>query len=129
MLAYSIAHPDTFIKGADMARDWYCASTSSQDATLWGNGGRKTVWDPCPEGYRVPSEADFTHVDFDYGYLLDIFAELGYLHDNGFYGTWRSYWTRTPAGGSATALDDGSDPEVFLGQTRNIAAPVRCIKE
>lgn len=43
----SIAKPTTFVafKG-----DWL----SGHDASLWGNGGDKTIYDPCPAGYRVP---------------------------------------------------------------------------
>ena len=126
-LAYSIAHPTEFINGyVGGAMDWFSAGGSGQDSDLWGADGAKTVWDPCPQGYRVPSETD---VYFSFSYLYDNFAEMGYISHNGLYPTYRSYWTRTPWGESASALDDGYDPEVILSQSREMAAPVRCIKE
>ena len=126
-LAYSIAHPTEFINGyVGGAMDWFSAWGSGQDSSLWGADGAKTVWDPCPQGYRVPSEDD---VDFSFSYLSDNFAEMGYISHNGLYPTYRSYWTRTPWGESASALDDGYNPEVILSQSREMAAPVRCIKE
>ena len=128
-LDYSISNPETFIRGADNAFDWFCKNEGDQDHSLWGEGGAKTVWDPCPEGYRVPSEADFTHAGFDYSYLENNFAELGYVHNTDFYAYGRTYWTRTPSGDDSTSLDDTGYPGVFRGQTRNIASPVRCVRE
>jgi hypothetical protein len=134
-LSYAIAHPGEFIKGdhsTGKAGDWFCQNKEDQDDSLWGNGGQKTVWDPCPEGYRVPSEADYTNVSLDFKYLTDHFAVLGYINsDSGFYGTSRTYWTRTVYGEYAASLDD-TDPGytiIFLNQTRDIAAPIRCVKE
>lgn len=128
-LSYSIAHPTEFINRDTndvSAGDWFSAGGSGQDSHLWGADGAKTVWDPCPQGYRVPSEAN---VNFSFSYLYDNFAEMGYISHNGLYPYGRSYWTRTPWGGSASALDDGYDPLVILSQSRVIASPLRCIKE
>ena len=129
-LAYAIAHPETFIKGTDTADDWFCQNTGNQDGSLWGDGGLKTVWDPCPEGYRVPSESDYTNVSLDFTYLVTHFAELGYISSIiGFESKARTYWTRTVGGMWATSLDDTHNPDIFYGQTRDIAAPIRCVKE
>lgn len=51
MLDYSIKHPTVFITNSSSPNDWY--STSSIKANLWGS--KKTAYDPCPAGYRVPS--------------------------------------------------------------------------
>ena len=126
-LEYSISHPGTFIRGVDNAFDWFCKNQGDQDASLWGNGGAKTVWDPCPEGYRVPPETDFTHEGFNESYLENNFPDLGYISNTGSYAAHWVYWTRTANGSGAAALDDTDFP--FYGQTRNIAAPVRCVKE
>ena len=130
-LAYSIAHPTEFIDEDSVtvsARDWFSAGGSGQDSGLWGAGGAKTVWDPCPQGYRVPSEDD---VNFDFNFFADNFAEMGYISHNGLYSYGRSYWTRTPWGESASALDDGgfTYTNVISSLSREMAAPVRCIKE
>ncbi len=127
-LAYSIANPTIYIQGEVSACDWFCNDQSLQDASLWGAGGQKTVWDPCPEGYRVPSEAYYTDAGIDYGYLISNFLKLGYIADNGYHES-RTYWTCTPSSSYSCALDDSRNPDVFFGQTRDIAAPVRCVKE
>lgn len=46
-VAESIAHPTTFVA---VNGDW--ASTTNNE--LWGDSGTKTIYDPCPPGYRVP---------------------------------------------------------------------------
>ena len=130
-LAYSIAHPTEFINEDSVtvsARDWFSVGESGQDSHLWGADGAKTVWDPCPQGYRVPSEDD---VNFDFDFFAVNFAEMGYISHNGLYSYGRSYWTRTAYGESSSALDDGdyTYTNVILSLSREIASPVRCIKE
>lgn len=123
-LSYSISHPLEYIMGPGSPYDWF---GNVQDVTLWGDGGEKTVWDPCPDGYRVPSESNFSAIDFTY--LENNFPALGYVHDSGYYPTMRTYWTRTVSDKFSTALDDSDYPQIFYGQNRKIASPVRCIKE
>ena len=129
-LPYAIANPADYIRGVSNAYDWFSSNQSSQDGSLWGDDGAKTVWDPCPEGYRVPSEDDFNSLDIDY--LLDNFDALGYIADDGWHSGGITYWTRTVHGYSATALDDdyyNHPTTVFYDQSRSVASPVRCIKE
>ncbi|MGM9739133.1 MAG: hypothetical protein ACI3ZP_00885, partial [Candidatus Cryptobacteroides sp.] len=49
---YAIANPTTFIKQNDNNRDWYYTGDSSTDDTRWQS--TKTIYDPCPAGWRVP---------------------------------------------------------------------------
>jgi len=54
-LAYSISHPTTLLEEAWLHTlgDWYCVSSGSyQNNQLWS--GEKTMYDPCPRGWRVP---------------------------------------------------------------------------
>jgi len=52
-LAYSIANPTTFLKNESDPYDWYCTSFSSyKNDKLWSS--TKSIYDPCPVGYRVP---------------------------------------------------------------------------
>lgn len=44
----SILQPTTFAKGSN---DWL----STSDGSLWGDNTSKTIYDPCPVGYRVPN--------------------------------------------------------------------------
>jgi hypothetical protein len=58
---YAIAHPNMFITGvASSDYDWLYAARNN---TLWGNNTTKSVYDPCPDGWRVPS--------FNYGTALE----------------------------------------------------------
>ena len=52
-LAESIANPTTF---ADVDDTWM----SSADKAIWGDGGTKTIYDPCPPGYKVPQREDLS---------------------------------------------------------------------
>lgn len=67
-IAYSIAHPTTFLYAESGANDWVKASgVSEQQDWLWGNPNpcegnstnpkvpaQKSIYDPCPPGYKVP---------------------------------------------------------------------------
>ncbi len=47
----TIQNPSTYYYSpASGTRDW----NSSPDETLWGDGTTKSVYDPCPEGWRIP---------------------------------------------------------------------------
>ena len=55
-LAYSVAHPMTFITGNVSNGDWFYTGTTSTDNTRWAS--TKTINDPCPYGWRVPDGGD-----------------------------------------------------------------------
>ena len=46
-----------FVKNSTVHADWYTAESDYNytNASLWDENGRKTPFDPCPEGWRVPS--------------------------------------------------------------------------
>jgi hypothetical protein len=64
-LSNSIENPEIFYNGSfgkDIGYDWYTATNSrnSQNDDLWGGSnlvipGEKTIFDPCPAGWRVPA--------------------------------------------------------------------------
>lgn len=55
-IAYTIEHPMTFIYTKDKAiQDWLIP----QDDNLWGHNASKTIYDPCPAGYRVPESGAY----------------------------------------------------------------------
>jgi uncharacterized protein (TIGR02145 family) len=56
-LVSSIANPFTFYTGSD----WY-SSSGTQNNALWGNY-YKTVYDPCPVGWRVPGKDSWVGLD------------------------------------------------------------------
>jgi len=61
-IEWTIQNPDSYVSGAskdDGKEDWFSDGndSKSQNNTLWGDGTEKSVYDPCPYGYRVPSKA------------------------------------------------------------------------
>lgn len=52
-IAETVANPTTF---AVNDGTWM----SSVDATVWGDKATKTIYDPCPPGYKVPMREDIT---------------------------------------------------------------------
>jgi uncharacterized protein (TIGR02145 family) len=55
-IEYAISHPTTFIKYNTINYDWYYTGFSSTDDTRWQS--EKTIYDPCPAGWRVPDGGD-----------------------------------------------------------------------
>ena len=51
-IEYATSHPTTFITRNDSNYDWYYTGSSSTDNTRWQSA--KTIYDPCPVGWRVP---------------------------------------------------------------------------
>lgn len=52
-IAYATVHPTTFIRSNSNNYDWYYSTDSSTDDTRWQS--IKTIYDPCPAGWRVPN--------------------------------------------------------------------------
>lgn len=49
---YTVQNPTTLIYGWDGVYDWLLTEDGSVDNTRWQ--AEKTIYDPCPAGYRVP---------------------------------------------------------------------------
>ena len=134
-LSYSIQHPDKYIDGGGNTSDWLTNDTRYPDDNLWGGSlGTKTVWDPCPEGWRVPTETDLAGLD---GTYKDKFNKYGLLLPDGTLSDfdWRAYcWTREPYGSSAKSLLMETNEYGFIGfsitgDARYPGLSVRCVKE
>lgn len=55
-IEYSVANPVTLISSNDYNRDWYYTGDKTTDDTRWLTVSRKkSVYDPCPAGWRVPA--------------------------------------------------------------------------
>ena len=53
-ISYATAHPTTFITNNSSNYDWYYTGSSSTDNTRWTTSGEtKSIYDPCPAGWRV----------------------------------------------------------------------------
>ena len=67
--AEAAAHPLTFYNAqGTVAADWL----SSSDATLWGEA--KTLNDPCPPGYKVPSIGAWENLSSGRNYVEEVSA-------------------------------------------------------
>ncbi len=164
---YAVAHPWAFMAGVYLnddreedTPDWL----SSQNPNLWGNAssatalsdaGSKSVYDPCPPGWRVPdrkafAEASLRRASSSTGYDLLYFStssatalyprggywDVGSFRDNGTAGY---VWTNAPAqyqSGTnyykhySTVLKySSSGIEPLARMPREKAMPVRCIRE
>ena len=54
-IAYATADPTTFIGYNSSNYDWYYTGSSSTDNTRWTTSeSTKSIYDPCPAGWRVP---------------------------------------------------------------------------
>jgi len=54
-IVYATANPTTFIKYNRDNYDWHYTGSSSTDNTRWTtSGSSKSIYDPCPSGWRVP---------------------------------------------------------------------------
>lgn len=53
-LLNAINHPSTFYTSSKHPFDWYTRDEQKQNDTLWGEV--KTIYDPCPEGWKVPAD-------------------------------------------------------------------------
>ena len=54
-ISYATAHPTTFMTCNSSNFDWYYTGSSSTDITRWTTSYKdKSIYDPCPSGWRVP---------------------------------------------------------------------------
>lgn len=168
-LAYSIAHPWTFMCGVAMNDDRYEDTSdwlASQNPNLWGNAssataladaGSKSIYDPCPPGWRVPDRRTFAEaaISKNTGGLSDAcysmrintsgmcanYSRGGYLMDGTQYNPDKAalVWTNAPAQYQtgvnyykhySTALKIyPAAVEPLARISRDMALPVRCVRE
>lgn len=92
-IAQGISSPTQYGKGASDADDW----TTEPATSLWA--GTKTIYDPCPPSYRVPTRADVTFINsgpsissenkntthywFNLGTPATQFASTGFIEEGG----------------------------------------------
>lgn len=58
-IEFSIANPTTFITCNNANYDWYYTGDKTTDDTRWTESGTgKSMYDPCPSGWRVPDGGD-----------------------------------------------------------------------
>lgn len=59
-IQYSILHPTTFIIKNSYNSDWFYSGDYSTDGTRWKSSTyKKSIYDPCPIGWRVPDGSHY----------------------------------------------------------------------
>ncbi|MDR3118210.1 MAG: hypothetical protein LBU44_02110, partial [Mediterranea sp.] len=74
----TIENPGVFYIASTSPYDWLYARNNE----LWGHSGSKTIYDPCPSGWRVPVNSGMSSTTSPWA---------GFTKDNG--GTWNSGWS------------------------------------
>ncbi|MBE6251332.1 MAG: hypothetical protein E7111_06700 [Bacteroidales bacterium] len=146
-IEYATAHPTTFITYNRSNYDWYYTGYSSTDNTRWTTSDKeKSIYDPCPAGWRVPdggssgvwSKALGSSSSFDYTYNstnegMNFSGKFGsastiWYPASGGYG---NYWSASPYSGYACSLIFNDYGGVNLSNRGNRAYgySVRCLQE
>ena len=148
---YITSHPTTFVKASLSPYDWHY---SSRDSTLWTTSDKtKSIYDPCPAGWRVPdgedngiwSKAGFADTTYDStneGMSFSISSPSttwypasgfrsnggGDLRNVGYDG---SYWSASLCSGSAYYLYFDLNGSIFpsFSHCRANGHSVRCLQE
>lgn len=144
----SVRNPFVFYKGTD----WY-TNGGTQNNDLWGGGtisattfASKTVFDPCPAGWRVPPWtgsnspwSGYSSNSFsNYSILLTgigYYPASGYRYDSAgaFYGvgTYGYYWSAAPFStyGCILTFNSSGGVNPANGSYRAYGFSVRCVQE
>ena len=149
---YVTSNPTTFVKPSSWPYDWHY---SSRDNNLWTTSDKsKSVYDPCPSGWRVPDGGtngiwlnagfdDTTYDSTNKGISFSIsspsktwYPASGYRHyyygDLGGVGRSGSYWSASPYGYGACYLvfrNDGYVNPSSSDDARAGGQSVRCLQE
>lgn len=148
-LLNSIKYPNKYYYNTDSkVGDWYTTDESKQNNLLWQNS-IKTIYDPCPEGWKIPStEGDvwsgyaLWSSDWDLGNNGIITENLGYYpfasnirfnQGTSIYNSSSAFWFAAPFSGkvllaSSLGYSDFLDPRM-TGAQRASGFSVRCVKE
>lgn len=152
-IEYTISNPTTYIQFNANNCDWFYTQNDATNNTRWGN--IKTIYDPCPVGWKVPTggtdgifgKADVVnapHTRTNYGILFPEgsisnqsvwYPKAGYLYEGNlsYTGSYGYYWTSTPCSNSNKAHNmfiSGSSINISSKDYyRAYAQSVRCMKD
>lgn len=158
-IEYATAHPTTFISYNISNYDWYYTGSESTDDTRWTTSeSNKSIYDPCPSGWRVPDGgrigvwakalgSSYTKPSYDstnegmnfsgkFGSASTIwYPASGSRFDDrgslGLVGKEGSYWSASPSGKTAICMYFREDGKVSpsYSNLRASGLSVRCVKE
>ena len=145
----SASNSNKFYYNSSSPSDW----VTPQDGTLWNSGTEdnpiKTEYDPCPEGWRVPTYAELNNLQSQYWRMTTnegqsgcMFRGILFFPAAGYIDAYRGtdyargkgghYWSSEPYDPGARYLDinvDGGYGVVMAGIFRANGCSVRCVKE
>lgn len=155
-IGYAVAHPTTFITVGDNM-DWYYTGGHTCDHTRWQS--EKTIYDPCPSGWRIPdggsngvwpkalgSQSDFTYTWDSVKAGMEFSGKLGsadciwypaagyrYMGSGEMVlvGTYGNYWTCSPLGNEISRFSIYYDGRVTqkMSIAPGFATSARCMRE
>ena len=159
-IEYATAHPTTFITPNSSNYDWYYTGSYSTDNTRWTTSDKtKSIYDPCPVGWRVPdggsngvwskakgSSSSFYHTYNSTKGGMNFSGQFGSAStiwypasgcrfnsdgslDN--VGSYGDYWSASPVNDYACGLGLSNGGYVYPSDSRNRAygRSVRCLQE
>lgn len=144
---YATTHPTTFINSNNSNNDWYYTVSSSVENTRWTTSERKkSIYDPCPAGWRVPDggskgvwaqaigPSEYYGIGFDVENRgMNLSNKLG-ANKTIWYPIWGyggNYWSASPNGNDAYSMYISSASLLYPSESsyRKSTNYVRCIKE
>ena len=155
-IGYAVAHPTTFITVGDNM-DWYYTGGYTCDHTRWQS--EKTIYDPCPSGWRIPdggsngvwpkalgSQSDFTYTWDSVKAGMEFSGKLGsadciwypaagyrYMGSGAMVlvGTYGNYWSCSPLGNEISRFSIYYDGRVTqkMSIAPGFATSARCMRE
>ena len=158
-IAYATANPTTFIEYNSSNYDWYYTGSSSTDNTRWTTSeSNKSIYDPCPAGWRVPdggstgvwskakgSSSRFSHTYNSLSEGMNFSGKFGsastiwypasgcrVYYDGSLFdvGYYGYYWSASPTSGKAYGLLFYDDGYVYPSDDlyRAFGQSVRCLQ-
>jgi len=118
-IEYSVTHPTTFIFINYKNSDWYYTGSQYTDDTRWTTSeSEKSIYDPCPAGWRVPDGAEGGIWSKAKGSSSDYYTrnydstDLG-MNFSGDFGAYQNVWY--PAAGCRYYSDGSLSNVGYLG--------------
>ena len=146
-LPNTILNPSTFYSGLSTNMgDWYSSIGSTHNNMLW-NDANKTIFDPCPAGWRVPKESSsatqwssLTLTNSEWsdenrgctynGMFYPAAGQISYIGNPSDVGNSGCYWTSTTNSSYVrTMILSKNLINLNTNYSRAYALSVRCVKE
>lgn len=110
-IEYATSHPTTFITYNSSNYDWYYTGSRSVDNTRWTTSvNAKSIYDPCPAGWRVPDggrNGVWSKAEGLFSYFDDGNGTAEGMNFSGKFGSASTIWY--PASGGRNSRDGGLD--------------------